>query len=266
MNTAITTEIDKRGVATVTLNAAQKHNAFDDVMIAALSDAFDELNGNPAVRVVILAAKGKSFSAGADLNWMKRMAGFDDHENFEDAKSLATMLYKLNTLNKPTIARVQGPAFGGGIGLISCCDIAIACDSAHFCLSEVKLGMVPATISPYVIEAIGARAARRFFLSAERFNAHKALELGLISEYVSADSLDSGIEKIVEAIVNNGPQALAIAKKLVRDVSHCDIDEQLITTTSQLIADVRRSTEAREGLSAFLEKRKPQWVTEQAHV
>ncbi|MGK0499663.1 MAG: methylglutaconyl-CoA hydratase [Oceanicoccus sp.] len=253
-------QIDQRGVATIWLNNPDKHNAFDDNTIAALSQCFKALNNNPAVRVVILAAKGRNFSAGADLNWMKRMADYSYQQNLADAEKLAAMLHTLNSLSKPTIARVQGAAFGGGVGLVSCCDIAVASDGASFCLSEVKIGLVPATISPYVIEAIGPRAARRYFITAERFSAATALQLGLINECVAEVELDNSINVIVDALISNSPSAVANAKQLIRDVQYRAINDQLIQETSELIATLRSSAEGKEGLSAFLEKRAANWI------
>lgn len=258
----ILTNIDSRGVATVTLNRAEKHNAFDDAVIAELNTIFTALDNNTQVRVVILAANGKSFSAGADLNWMKRMAGYNEEENFADAKGLAAMLATLNELTKPTIARVQGAAYGGGVGLVSCCDIAVASHRASFCLSEVKLGMVPATISPYVIESMGPQAARRYFITAERFSAETALKIGLISECVAEDDLDSAIATLIDALLGNGPAAITAAKQLITDVKHKPIDQTLKDKTSQLIADIRCSVEGREGVSAFLDKRPANWIQE----
>jgi len=259
---SILTDIDSRGVATVTLNRAEKHNAFDDAVIAELNAIFIDLDGNTQVRVVILAAQGKSFSAGADLNWMKRMASYNEQENFADAKGLATMLATLNELSKPTIARVQGAAYGGGVGLVSCCDIAVASHRASFCLSEVKLGMIPATISPYVIESIGPQAARRYFITAERFSADTALNIGLISECVLDDELDSTIDTLVQALLHNGPIAITAAKQLIAAVKYSTIDQGLKDKTSQLIADIRCSVEGKEGVSAFLDKRPANWIRE----
>jgi methylglutaconyl-CoA hydratase len=252
--------IDQRGIATVTLNNPDKHNAFDDIIINQLNELFLNLAGQGNVRVVILAAKGKSFSAGADLNWMKRMATYSREENLIDAKALATVLHNLNTLPKPTIARVQGAAFGGGVGLLSCCDIAIASEKASFSLSEVKLGMVPATISPYVVDAIGPRAARRYFMTAERFDAATAEKIGLVSEVVTEKELDGRIDDITGMLLANGPTAVATAKQLLSDIAYQPIDAALIQKTSQLIADIRCSKEGQEGLSAFLEKRSPSWI------
>ena len=252
--------IDQRGIATVTLNNPDKHNAFDDVIINQLNEHFLTLAEQGNVRVVILAAKGKSFSAGADLNWMKRMATYSREENLIDAKALATLLHNLNTLPKPTIARVQGAAFGGGVGLLSCCDIAIASEKASFSLSEVKLGMVPATISPYVVDAIGPRCARRYFMTAERFDAATAEKIGLVSEVVTEKELDGRIDDITGMLLANGPTAVATAKQLLSDIAYQRIDPALIQKTSQLIADIRCSKEGQEGLSAFLEKRSPSWI------
>ena len=256
----VLSDIDNRGVATVTLNNPDKHNAFDDEIISQLTEIFTALNNDDTVRVVILAANGKSFSAGADLNWMKRMANYSYDENLVDAKKLAHMLHTIYSLNKPTIARVQGAAFGGGVGLASCCDMAIASERASFSLSEVKLGMVPATISPYVIEAIGPRAARRYFMTAERFRADRAFHLGLVNECVAEEDLDNTINTIIDALLANGPQAIASAKQLVSNVQYQAINPTLMQTTSELIATIRSSAEGKEGLSAFLEKRQPSWI------
>lgn len=251
---------DQRGVATLTLNRAQQHNAFDDVLIAELTAKFEQLANDDSIKVVVLTAIGKSFSAGADLNWMKRMADYDYDENLRDAQALATMLRTLNTLPKPTIARVQGAAFGGGVGLVSCCDIAVASERASFSLSEVKLGLVPATISPYVISAIGERAARRFFLTAERFNADTALRIGLLSACVDETELDSYIEQLIDTLLLNAPQAVSSAKQLVADVAKHVVDDKLVDQTSELIARIRCSDEAKEGLNAFIQKRSPNWL------
>jgi methylglutaconyl-CoA hydratase len=250
---------DARGVATVTLANPERHNAFDDGMIAALRNTFEALGTDASVRVVILAAEGRSFSAGADLNWMRRMADYGVEENLEDARALAQMLRSLDTLPRPTIARVQGAAFGGAVGLVSCCDIAIGTPRASFSLSEVKIGLVPATIAPYVVAAIGARAARRYFQSAERFDAAQALALGLLSEVVEEERLDAAIDAMVEALLANGPAAVSAAKKLVCDVSGRPVDAELMEVTSRLIAEIRVSEEGQEGLGAFLEKRPPRW-------
>lgn len=257
----VTFSIDAMGVATVSLNRPDKHNAFDESMIESLTSYFKKADEDSAIRVVVLKAEGKSFSAGADLNWMKRMAAYTEAENHQDAMALATMLNTLYTLKKPTIARVQGAAFGGAIGLIACCDIAIGSKLSKYCLSEVKLGLIPATISPYVIEAMGARVCKRYFQTAEVFSSRRARRLGLLSEAVSEDDLDSTIQSIVSSILANGPEATCAAKQLICDVQHKDIDSALMQETSKRIAQIRVSDEGQEGLNAFFEKRKPTWWT-----
>lgn len=256
--------IDERGVATICLDNPHQHNAFDDAMIAELSHLFERANDDNNVRAVILSAEGKHFSAGADLAWMKRMAGYSEAENHRDAAALAAMLKALNFMTKPTIARVQGAAFGGAVGLVSCCDIAIGTPQANFCLSEVKIGLIPATISPYVIAAIGQRAARRYFISAERFSAEQAMSLGLLSEVVEQEQLDARIATLVDSLTHNGPQAMAQAKQLLFEVAERDIDDGLIDATCQRIAAIRVSPEGQEGLTAFLEKRPAGWRVSKA--
>lgn len=248
------------GVATVTLNVAHKHNAFDDNIIARLTAAFESLENDDSVKLLILAAHGKSFSAGGDLAWMKRMASYSYQDNLADAGALAQMLKTLNSLSKPTIARVQGAAIGGAVGLVSCCDIAVASDNAFFALSEVKVGLIPATISPYVIAAIGPRMARRYFLTAERFDAETARHLGLVNEVVEEARLDESIGAIVNSLLANAPQAVSAAKQLIADVAYRPINTELMNQTSASIAAARVSAEGQEGLSAFLEKRAPKWV------
>jgi len=255
----VNTEIDSRGVARVTINNPEKRNAFDDQIIAQLTEAFTAIASNPDVRVMVLSSKGKNFSAGADLGWMQRMANYSYEENLRDANALALMLQTLNRMPQPTIARVQGAAFGGGIGLISCCDIAIATTSANFSLSEVKLGLVPATISPYVIAAIGERAARRYFITAETFDGHTAKQIGLINEVVDTEHLDTQVKQITDALMANGPAAIAAAKQLIFDISGKAMDQDIIDHTCKTISAIRVSDEAQEGLNAFLEKRKPHW-------
>lgn len=257
----VTTEVDLRGVATVILNNPDKHNAFDDTIIGELKMAFDAVDANPAARVMVLASSGKSFSAGADLGWMKRMATYTREENFRDSVALADMLKALNFMGKPTIARVQGAAFGGAVGLVSCCDMAVAGERASFSLSEVKIGLIPATISPYVVAAIGQRASRRYFTSAERFSAAEALRLGLVSQLVGAeDELDAAVNELVNSLLANSPAAVTAAKQLVFDVAEREISDELIADTCHRIADIRVSSEGQEGLSAFLEKRAPAWL------
>ncbi|NQV83859.1 MAG: enoyl-CoA hydratase/isomerase family protein [Rhodospirillales bacterium] len=247
------------GRATVTLNRPDVHNAFDDVLMGRLIAELQALERNPSVRAIVLAAAGKSFSAGADLKWMQRMAGYTEAENLADAQVLAELMRALNGLSKPTIARVQGAAFGGGVGLIACCDIAVAVDTAKFTISEVKLGLIPAVISPYVVAAIGERQARRYVLSAERFDANEACRIGLVHSVVAAEGLDTAVDEFVSAICANGPDAVAEAKKMIADVARRPIDDGLIMDTAARIARIRVSPEGREGLAAFLEKRKPGW-------
>lgn len=253
-------EVSPEGVATITLARPEIHNAFDDVVVAALTEAFTRAGDDQAVRIVVLASTGKSFCAGGDLNWMKRMATYTFEENLRDGNALAAMMKALNYLPKPTIARVQGPSYGGGVGLVSCCDVAVASPAASFCLSEVKVGMIPATISPYVIRAIGPRAARRYFATAEIIDADRAYKLGLISELVEEDKLDETIAGIVKSILRNSPRGVGEAKKLVFDFADCEITDDMLAETSRRIAETRDSDEGREGLTAFLEKRKPAWV------
>lgn len=248
------------GVATLRMNRPEVHNAFDDALIAALSAELLRLDHAPMVRVVVLAANGRSFSAGADLNWMQRMAGYSEAENLRDAAAMAGLMRTLHDLHKPTIARVQGAAFGGGVGLVACCDIAIASDEAVFSLSEVRLGLIPSVISPYVIAAIGEREARRYFLTAERFDAAQAGRIGLVHEVVNAGALDAAVASMAAHLLKGGPQALAAAKKLIADVARHPLDDALVGETAKRIASIRVSAEGREGLSSFLEKRPPAWV------
>ena len=256
----VITQIDSRGVAQVTLNNPDKHNAFDDQMIIELTNAFNALAANANVRIMLLKSEGKSFSAGADLDWMKRMASYSYQQNLNDARALAAMLKVLHQMPIPTIARVQGAAFGGAVGLISCCDIALASSNASFALSEVKIGLVPSTISPYVIAAIGERHAKRYFVTAERFDANTALQIELVHEAVEKSLLDDKVEQLVTAILSNGPEAVAVAKQLIFAVSGKPIDSKLIEHTCEVIAGIRVSAQGQEGLSAFLDKRKPNWL------
>jgi len=257
----VTTKVDPNGIATVTLSRPEKHNAFDDVIIGELHEAFDSLAQRDDVRVVILASSGKSFSAGADLSWMKRMAEYDFGHNLKDAELLAAMLKSLHDLPQPTIARVQGAAFGGAVGLVSCCDMAVGSERASFSLSEVKIGLVPATISPYVIKAIGERASRRYFTTAERFGAAEAHRIGLLSEVVPEERLDDAVQALVDALLANGPEAVRAAKDLIVGVAGREITEDIIEDTCARIAHIRVSSEGQEGLSAFLNKRSPNWIT-----
>jgi len=257
---SILTEVDG-AVGILTLNKAERHNAFDEVLIAEITAGLRELEADPRVRAVVLSSTGKSFCAGADLNWMKRAAGYTPEENLTDARKLAELLRTLNELAKPTIARVQGPAYGGGVGLIAACDIAVATYDALFALTEVKLGILPAVISPYVLAAIGERYGRRYMLSAERFSAAEAYRIGLLHEIVPGEEqLDEALGEIIDSLLKNGPQAQAECKALIRVVAGQPIDEMTIAETTQRITRVRASPEGREGLAAFLEKRKPSWI------
>lgn len=258
----IITEIDL-GVGIITLNRPERHNAFDDALIAELSDAIDRMAADPAVRVLVISSTGKSFCAGADLNWMKRAAGYGNEENMRDSRALAEMLRKLAQCPKPTMARIQGPAYGGGVGLVACCDVAIATFESQFSLTEVKLGLIPAVISPHVIAAIGERYARRYMLTAERFSAAEAYRIGLLHEIVTdVAALDEAVGEIVDALLNNGPRALAECKQLITAVAWKPLSPQVIEDTAQRITRLRASEEGREGMNAFLEKRKPSWIAQ----
>jgi methylglutaconyl-CoA hydratase len=248
------------GVATVMLNRPEVRNAFNDEVIAEMTAVFAELSDRVEVRCVLLAASGTAFCAGADLNWMKRMAGYGRDENLADAAALARMLNVIYHCPKPTIARIQGDVYAGGTGLVAVCDIAVSVETAQYCLSEVKLGLIPATISPYVIRAMGPRAAHRYFLTAERFSAAEALRIGFVHEVVQADGLDAKVGEIAQALVQAGPAAVKACKSLVQDVAEKNISQLLIDRTVQDIADIRASDEGREGIQAFLGKRKPSWL------
>jgi methylglutaconyl-CoA hydratase len=258
--TYVLTEIDGP-IAIVTLNRPDKHNAFDDALIAELTATLRAVDARVDVRVVVLSATGPSFSAGADLGWMKRMASYSEIENQQDAMGLAELMQTLHGLSKPTIARVQGAAYGGGVGLVACCDMAVGTHDAAFSLSEVRLGLIPAVISPYVIAAMGVRAAQRYFLTAERFDAGEAYRLGLLSELCNDDDeMDIRIESLVAAILAAGPTSVREAKQLIDAVANVPISNALIADTAARIARVRVSPEGQEGVRAFLDKRKPAWV------
>jgi len=255
-------EVTKQdGVARVTLNRPELRNAFDDALIARLSQAFSQLGADPSVRVVVLAGNGPAFCAGADLNWMKRMAGYGHDENLADATALAQMLAALDRLPKPTIARVHGPVFAGGTGLVAACDIAVGTPQAKFCLSEAKLGLSPATISPYVIRAMGERMARRYFLTAEVFGADEAYRIGMLSLLVPAAELDGAVDELIQHLLAGGPESHAKIKALIRDVAGRRPDDALAAETAKRIAEIRGSPEGREGIAAFLEKRKASWCS-----
>lgn len=247
-------------VATITLQRPEVRNAFNDDLIAELTQAVLDAGARDDVRCLVLAAEGKAFCAGADLNWMRRMADYTHDENLLDAAKLAEMLRVLYACPKPTIARVQGDAYAGGTGLVAACDIAVSSDTAAYCLSEVKLGLIPATISPYVIRAMGARAAHRYFLTAERFDAAEALRIGFVHAVVPADALDAKVAELATALVNAGPEAMKACKRLVQDVAEREIDAALIQMTVDGIANIRVSPEGREGVQSFLNKRAPSWL------
>ena len=256
-----TLEIETKGpVATLWMNRPDVHNAFDETLIAELTAACKALDHDPAVRVVILAGRGKSFSAGADLNWMKRAAANGVEENLTDARALAGMLRTLAEMKKPTIARVQGAALGGGTGLTAACDIAVASTKAVFATSEVRFGIIPSAISPYVVRAIGARQAYRYFQTAERIDAARARELGLVHEAVEPEALDAKVQEIVDALIQGGPLAQAAAKDLIRAVDNQPINHTLVEETAHRIAHLRATPEARDGIAAFLDKRQPGWL------
>lgn len=257
---ALLIDIDHE-VGIVTLNRPEKHNAFDDALILELTQALRDLEANPAVRIVVLSAMGKSFSAGADLNWMKRISEYSQEQNFTDAMALAELMRTLHDLKKPTIARVHGAAYGGGVGLIACCDLAVASSAATFALSEVRIGLIPAVISPYVIAAMGERAARRYFLTGERFDTAEAYRIGLVHEYALDDEkMDAMLNKLVESLLSAGPSSQTEAKALIDAVVNRPLSPSLIEDTARRIAKVRVSPEGQEGLSAFLAKRSPAWI------
>lgn len=262
----ITTALDVRGVAQLVLNRPDVHNAFDDIMIGELIAALDSFATNPQVRVLLLRSNGKNFSAGADLGWMRSMAEKNYDDNLLDAGELAKLMQKLDNFPAPTIALVQGAAFGGAVGLVACCDIAIASDKSSFCLSEVKIGLMPAVISPYVVRAIGERASRRYFLTAERFFAAEALHLGLLHKMVSDDELHGVSDAMVQTLLANSPAAVKAAKDLIFTVANQPTTQALIDETSRRIAAIRVSSEGQEGLSAFLQKRTPAWQLSQEDI
>jgi methylglutaconyl-CoA hydratase len=252
----------KDGVARVTLNRPEVRNAFDDELILSLTKAFTDVKNDDAIRVMVLAGNGPAFCAGADLNWMKRMAGYCYEQNLAEARGLADMLAALDRMPKPTIARVHGPAFAGGTGLVAACDIAVGTPEAKFCFSEAKLGLSPATISPHVIRAVGERAARRYFLTAEVFDAQEAFRIGLLS--ILTDKIDDTINDLLKHLLAGGPEALKEIKALIRAVSSRPLDDALVADTARRIAEIRVSPEGREGIASFLEKRKPKWVSKKS--
>lgn len=252
---------DARGVVTLTLNRPRVHNAFNDALIAALTARLSALQRDETVRVVVLTGAGKTFSAGADLNWMRSMAEFTEEDNVEDALALAELMALLDRLAKPTVARVNGPVFGGGVGLVACCDVALGTPRARMALTEVRLGLVPAVIAPYVVRAMGARQARRYFQTAEVMEAEAARAVGLLHEVATEEELDARVGAVVEALLAAGPQALAAAKEVVAMSAEAEgtAAAALKRRTAEIIAQLRVSAEGQEGLSAFLEKRRPGW-------
>lgn len=261
MNEGLEIHIARR-VAVVWLAREKVRNAFNETLIASLTAAFTRLGEDDAVRAIVLAGRGPAFCAGADLDWMRRMAGYSHDENRADARALATMLRTIYLCPKPTIARVHGDAYAGGMGLVAACDIAVAATSANFCLSETKLGLIPATIGPYVVRALGEQAARRYALTAERFDAAEALRLGFVHAVAAPEALDARIEEILAAIMQTSAHAVREAKRLVREVAGRPIDEALAQDTAERIAAIRASEDGREGVRAFLDKRKPRWVSQ----
>ena len=249
------------GVARVTLNRPELRNAFDDKLIGELTRAFTDIGEDKSVRVMVLGGNGPAFCAGADLNWMKRMSGYSYDQNLADAKGLAEMLATLDRLSKPTIARVHGPVFAGGTGLVAACDIAVGTPEAKMCLSEAKLGLSPATISPYVLRAMGEREARRYFLTAEVFDAQEAFRTGMLSLLVPANELDANVDSLVKHLLAGGPEAHAKIKALIRTVAGRRPDDALVAETAKQIAEIRGSPEGKEGIASFLEKRKAAWCS-----
>ena len=255
---------DSRGVLTLCMNRPEVHNAFDADMIQELTSELKSAEQNDSIRMVVITGTGKCFSAGADLNWMRSLVSASEEENENDALRLANLMRSLNYLSKPTIARINGAAFGGGLGLIPACDMTVAVDSASFGLTEARLGLVPAVISPYVIRRIGETNARRYFLTAERFDSQKAYDLGLIQKMVRTEELDDTVESDIKEVLKGGPRAIGHCKQVIFYIAGHDADSQEITDklTAKLIANLRVSPEGQEGLEAFLEKRTPEWVRE----
>jgi len=258
MTTALLHGLDSRGIATLTLNRPEVHNAFDDALIAGLNTALACYSTHPDVKLLVLRSTGRSFSAGADLSWMQRMATYSREDNLADADELERLMAGIYNFPRPTLAIVQGAAFGGAVGLVSCCDIAVGSDKASFSLSEAKLGLAPAVISPYVIAAIGARQSSRYFLTAERFSAQRAHELGLLHEVVTPDELEAAAGTLIDTLLGNGPIALMACKAAIRKISPATSPE-IRAYTTELIASLRTSQEGQEGLRAFFEKRPAAW-------
>jgi methylglutaconyl-CoA hydratase len=252
-------EFDPRGFATLWLNRPEKNNAFNAQMIRELIIALERVQGDASVRFLVLRARGKHFSAGADLAWMQESANLDYNTNLGDARELGELMYNLAKLKLPSLAVVQGAAYGGALGLISCCDMAIGADDAQFCLSEVKIGLAPAVISPFVIQAIGERHARRYALTAERFDGLRAREIGLLAESYPASELEQQVQRWIDNLLLNSPQAMRVSKDLLREVGHGELTPALRRYCENAIARIRVSPEGQEGLRAFLQKREPAW-------
>ena len=260
MTTTLDIRRPSRFVAEVWLNRPDVRNAFNEGVIAELHAAFTAFAADDELRVIVLGGRGKAFCAGADLAWMRAMAGFDWERNRVDAQALADMLWAVWRCPVPVVGRVHGDCYAGGVGLAAVCDVLVAVDGVDFCLSEARLGLLPATISPYVIRAMGEPAARRYFVTAERFSAAQAQAMGLVHEVVAVDAFDAKVEEIVAALVANGPMAARACKRLVRDMAGVPIDTALRAETARRIADIRASDEGREGVQSFLDKRKPNWL------
>ena len=256
-----TLDITRDGaVARIFLNRPDVRNAFNDAVIAELTQAFGELSADTTLRAIVLGGHGKAFCAGADLSWMRAMADYDWEQNRADAQKLADMLWTIYSCPLPVVGRIHGDCYAGGVGLAAACDVLVAADGMNFCLSEAKLGLLPATIAPYVVKALGEQAARRYFVSAERFDATTAKALGFVHEVIEADALDAKVDEIVAAIVANGPAAVKACKQLVKDVAARPITAELRADTARRIADIRASDEGKEGVQSFLAKRKPTWL------
>lgn len=263
-NDTVLYHLDGRGVAWITLNRPDKRNAFGGPVIAALIDALDQAR-NADCRALVLAGEGRHFSAGADLEYMKQSAQLSEADNIDDARTLARLMDTLDQFPAPTIARVQGAAFGGALGLVSCCDIVLAAENARFCLSETRLGLAPSTIGPYVVRAMGPRQARRYFLSAEEISSDRAIDLNLVHQVIPDEDLDEAIDAMLDRLLKNGPEALAACKSLIARIGQDQPDDELMDFTAQQIARLRTGDEAQEGLSAFFDKRPARWVKESQH-
>jgi methylglutaconyl-CoA hydratase len=256
-----TLQIEREGgVARVWLNRPDVRNAFNDSVIAELRATFETLGADASLRAIVLGGRGKAFCAGADLGWMREMAGFDWARNRADAQALADMLWAVYRCPVPVVGRVHGDCYAGGVGLAAVCDVLVAADNVNFCLSEAKLGLLPGTIGPYVVRAMGEQAARRYFVTAERFSATRAHALGFVHEVCTPEALDAGVAQVVASLVGNGPMALRACKALVQDVAGRAIDADLRDETARRIADIRASAEGREGVQSFLNKRAPAWL------